>query len=128
MDQPESMLTGFELEYYRQVTSFLSDETESIEKLEGIDVTGNLSNIFPLFLKYFLSTELTNIKMIYFISLLENKYIEKSSEFHLHQIITYLWAYEGHLSLKIGEIIGSYIRKFGQKYPFLYTIWMPTSE
>lgn len=62
--------------------------------------------------------------MIFFLELLNNNYIEKSAEFHLHQILTYLWAYEGDHCLEVGRRIGKYIKSYGDKYPMLYEIWI----
>jgi hypothetical protein len=58
------------------------------------------------------------------LELLKNKCIEKSTEFHLHQILAYLWAYEGEYCLQVGRRIGMYIKNLGGKYPMLYDIWM----
>ena len=55
----------------------LSQDTDNIGKLEKIDLGGNLSNLFPLFLKFFLGTSITELKMVYFLQLLKNKYIDK---------------------------------------------------
>jgi hypothetical protein len=98
----------------------LSQDSGNIGKMEKIDLGGNLSNLFPLFLKFFLGTSITELKMVYFLQLLKNKYIDKSAEFHLHQILTYLWAYEGEHALEVGQRIGAYIKKLGEKYPMLY--------
>lgn len=57
----------------------LSQDTDNIGKLEKIDLGGNLSNLFPLFLKFFLGTSITELKMVYFLQLLKNKYIDKSA-------------------------------------------------
>lgn len=75
MDQPEAMLTGFELEYFKEVTALLSEGNDSIGKLAGVDITGNLSNLLPLFLKYFLSSTMTDMKMSFLLSMLSNSYI-----------------------------------------------------
>lgn len=44
--------------------------------------------------------------MIYFLKMLNNKYVERSIEYHLHQILVYLWAYEGVSCFKVGLKIG----------------------
>ena len=59
MDQPESMLTGHELDYFKETTELLSQDEKDIGKLQKIDLEGNLSNLFPLFLKFFLGTSLS---------------------------------------------------------------------
>jgi hypothetical protein len=51
--------------------------------------------------------------MVYFLELLKNKYVHKSAEFHLHQILTYLWAYEGEHCLEVGLTIGTYTKSLG---------------
>lgn len=128
MDQPEAMLTGFELEYFKEVTGLLSQSNEDIGKLGGIDITGNLSNLLPLFLKFFISSTINDMKMSFFLEMLSNRYIERSSEYHLHQIMTCLWAYEGKLCLKVGFRIGKYIQRFQDKYKILMQNWWDEDE
>ena len=57
----------------------LSQDTDNIGKLDKIDLGGNLNNLFPLFLKFFLGTNITELKMVYFLQLLKNKYVDKSA-------------------------------------------------
>ena len=52
--------------------------------------------------------------------MLENKYVLKSIEYYLHQILSYLWSYEGTLCFKVGLKIAELLRKFVEKYPLLY--------
>ncbi len=53
----------------------LSQESENLGKLKKIDLEGNLSNLFPLFLKFFVGTNISELKIVYFLELLKNKYI-----------------------------------------------------
>lgn len=69
------MLTGHELDYFRETTKLLSEDESNISKLEQIDLEGNLGNLFPMFLKFFLGTNISEVKMIYFLELLKNRYI-----------------------------------------------------
>ena len=75
MDQPQSMLTGYELDYYKETTEMLAMEADNLGKLITVDLEGNLSNLFPLFLKFLLGTNTSEIKIVYFLELLKNKYI-----------------------------------------------------
>lgn len=106
----------------------LSQDHENVAKLYKIDYQGNLSNLFPLFLKFFVGTKITELKMAYFLEMLKNRYVEKSAEFHLHQVLTYLWAYQGTFSLSVGTRIGKYIKNFGEKYPTLYQLWVEPAD
>ena len=45
----------------------LSQDENDMGKLQKIDLEGNLSNLFPLFLKFFLGTNLSELKMVYFL-------------------------------------------------------------
>lgn len=38
MDQPESMLTGYELDYFKETTELLSQEGDNLGKLEKVDL------------------------------------------------------------------------------------------
>ena len=40
--------------------------------------------------------------MVYFLKMLENKYVVKSIEYYLHQILAYLWSYEGNSCFVVG--------------------------
>lgn len=105
------------------VTCMLSTvNEEDVDQLKVIDTDGDISNLLPMILNYLNSTNITKVKMAYCLKLLDNKFIVRSIEFYLHQILAYLWAYEGRLSYKVGLKIGSIIRKFGSKYPVLYKL------
>lgn len=75
--------------------------------------------MLPMLLSYLHSTELTEAKMVYFLKLLDNRYVKKSTEYYLHQILAYLWAYEGKSCFKIGLKIGEVIEEYRGKYPIL---------
>lgn len=73
-----------------------------------------------MLLNYFNSTEITEAKMIYFLKMLDNKYFQKSIEYYLHQILAYLWAYEGCSCFKVGLKIAELISRFSEKYSILF--------
>ena len=75
-----------------------------------------------------MGSQMTDIKMTFFLQILENLYIEKSAEHHLHQILPLLWAYQGYLCLKTGFRIGFYFKKFQTKYPSLMDQWFDLRE
>ena len=70
------MFTSIEEEYFKDVTSLLSSLSKAeIGKLESIDIEGNITNLLPMLLNYFNSTEITEAKMVYFLKMLNNKYV-----------------------------------------------------
>ena len=78
-DCPENLFTTIEEEYFKDVTSLLASlSINEIGKLEDIDVSSNITNILPMLLNYFNSTEITEAKMVYFLKILENKYVGRS--------------------------------------------------
>ena len=78
----------------------------------------------PFLLKLIADNHFNETSIMYFIKLLENKYIWRSIEFHAFRALQILLSYKGAHAFEVGIKIAQIVEKLCEKYPNLRDIYL----
>lgn len=119
-DQPTSLLTKQQNEFYEKVTEIISSDSSPNG---GIPVNGDLTGLVPFFLKFFCHTTVNETGICFLLDLIENKYVWKCVDFYLRQILAVLMAYKGTHGFRVGIRLSALVERFYDKYPTLLDVF-----